>query len=115
MPYILKGMEGVVDDGGTAKKYFDGWRYEPEEVMAGKTGTSQVTIGGVRLDLENNAWFVALTPKDDPEIAVVCHIPNGYAGAQAVRAVRDFIGFYLDEKAKEAEVVAMPGGNSLAP
>ena len=115
MPYILKGMEGVVDDGGTAKKYFDGWKYEPEEVMAGKTGTSQVTIGGVRLDLENNAWFVALTPKDDPEIAVVCHIPNGYAGAQAVRAVRDFIGFYLDEKAKEAEVVALPGGNSLAP
>lgn len=115
MPYILKGMEGVVDDGGTAKKFFDGWRYVPEEVMAGKTGTSQVTIGGVRLDLENNAWFVAVTPKDDPEIAVVCHIPNGYAGAQAVRAVRDFIGFYLDEKAKEAVDVALPGGNSLAP
>ena len=115
MPYILKGMEGVVDDGGTAKKFFDGWRYTPEEVMAGKTGTSQVTIGGVRLDLENNAWFVALTPKEKPEIAVVCHIPNGYAGAQAVRAVRDFIGFYLDEKAKEEIDVALPGGNSLAP
>lgn len=115
MSYILKGMEGVVDDGGTAKKYFSGWRYRPEEVMAGKTGTSQVTIGGIRLDLENNAWFVAVTPKDDPEIAVVSHIPNGYAGAQAVRAVRDFIGFYLDEKQKESVDVDLPGGNSLAP
>ena len=37
------------------------------------------------------------------------------AGAQAVRAARDFIGFYLDEQAKENEKVVLPGGNSLAP
>jgi len=115
MQYILKGMEGVVDDGGTATKFFRDWRYVPKEVMAGKTGTSQVTIGGVRLDLENNAWFVALTPKEEPEIAVVCFIPNGYAGAQAVRAVRDFIGFYLDEKANKEMDYVLPGGNSLSP
>jgi len=115
MDDILKGMEGVVDDGGTAKKFFKDWRYVPEEVMAGKTGTSQVTIGGIRLDLENNAWFVALTPREEPEIAVVCFIPNGYAGAQAVRAVRDYIGYWLDEKAKEVVDITLPGGNSLAP
>ncbi len=115
MPYILKGMEGVVDEGGTAKAYFSNWKYTASDVMAGKTGTSQVTIGGIKLDLENNAWFVALTPKEDPEIAIVSFIPNGYAGAQATRAARDFIGFYLDEKAKTSEVVALPGGNSLAP
>ncbi len=115
MSYILQGMEGVVDEGGTATAYFRNWKYEPKEVMAGKTGTSQVTIGGIKLDLENNAWFVALTPRHDPEIAIVSFIPNGLAGAQATRAARDFIGFYLDEKAKTEEVVSLPGGNSLAP
>jgi len=115
MPYILKGMEGVVDESGTAADHFDDWKYTATEVMAGKTGTSQVTIGGIKLDLENNAWFVALTPKDDPEIAVVSFIPNGFSGGHATPAVRDFIEFYLDEKAKVDETIELPGGNSLAP
>lgn len=115
IPYILKGMEGVVDEGGTAKTFLSGWKYTASEVMAGKTGTSQVTIGGIKLDLENNAWFVALTPKDDPELAIVCFIPNGYAGAQCVPAVRDFVAYYLDEKANSNEEIDLPGGNSLAP
>ena len=83
--------------------------------MAGKTGTSQVTIGKIKLDLENNAWFVALTPKDDPEIAVVSFIPNGFSGGHSTPAARDFIEFYLDEKAKVDESITLPGGNSLAP
>lgn len=115
LPYILKGMEGVVDEGGTAKSYFRKWKYTANKVMAGKTGTSQVTIGGIKLDLENNAWFIALTPKDDVELAIVSFIPNGYAGARATIAVRDFIGYYLDEKEKVEENIMLPGGNSLAP
>ena len=117
MPYILKGMEGVVDEGGTANRYFRKWKYYDviTEVMCGKTGTSQVTIGGIKLDLENNAWFVSLCPRDNPEIAVVSFIPNGYAGAHCAPAARDFIGFYLDEKAKVDETISLPGGNSLAP
>lgn len=115
MSYILEGMRGVVDDGGTAKTFFRSWKYDANEVMAGKTGTSQVAIGGIKLDLENNSWFVALCPNDEPEIAVVCFIPNGYSGSRATRAVRDFIGYYLDEKAKTAEDITLPGGNSLAP
>lgn len=117
LPYILEGMKGVVDEGGTAAKFLRGWKYQSsvDEVMAGKTGTAQVTIGGIKLDLENNAWFVALTPKDDPELAIVSFIPNGYAGAQCVPAVRDFVGYYLDEKAKANEEIDLPGGNALAP
>ena len=46
---------------------------------------------------------------------MVCFIPNGYAGAQAVRAVRDYIGYWLDENAKEVVDITLPGGNSLAP
>lgn len=115
VPYIIKGMEGVVDKSGTAGSYFSDWRYEAKEVMAGKTGTSQVTIGYIKLDLENNAWFVALAPKDDPEIAVVSFIPNGYSGGHATQAARDFIGWYLDEKNKVSEDIDLPGGNTLAP
>lgn len=117
MPYILKGMEGVVDETGTAGKFFKKslWGYNATEVMCGKTGTSQVTIGGIRLDIENNGWFVAMTPKEDPEIAVVSFVPNGLSGAYTTTAARDFIKFYLNEKAKKDVEVALPGGNTLAP
>ena len=83
--------------------------------MVGKTGTSQMTIGKVRIDLENNGWFISLTPKDDPEIAVVSFIPNGFSGSYTVAANRDFIGYYLDEKEKQNVTIALPGGNQLAP
>ena len=76
LPYIKAGMEGVVDDSGTAGKYFRNWPYY-KEIWA-KTGTSQITRGNIKLDLENNAWFCALTPlTSDAEIALICFIPNG--------------------------------------
>ena len=112
---LREGMAGVVDDQGTAARFFKKWKYTATEVMCGKTGTSQVTIGGIKLDLENNGWFVAMTPKEDPEIAVVSFIPNGFSGAYTVSAARDFIEFYLDEKAKKSEDIDLPGGNTLAP
>ena len=114
--YIQKGLEGVVDEAGTAGRMFRGWKYAPaENVMIGKTGTSQVTIGKVRLDLENNGWFVSMTPKENPEIALVTFIPNGYSGSYTVRAAKDFIEYYLDEKAKVNVDISLPGGNALAP
>ena len=112
---ILKGMEGVVDESGTARSQFNGWKYEPTKVMCGKTGTSQVTIGKIRLDLENNGWFVAMCPREDPEIALVSFIPNGFSGGYTVSAVKDFITFYLDEREKTQVDVSLPGGNALAP
>ena len=108
-------MEGVVDDGGTAVRYFRNWKYTASEWIMGKTGTSQVTIGGIKLDLENNAWFICLAPQDNPKIAVVSFIPNGYAGAHATQAARDFIGWYLDEMNKGEEELVLPGGNQLTP
>lgn len=115
LEYILEGLKGVVDEAGTAARQFRGWKYNSEEVMVGKTGTSQMTIGKVRIDLENNGWFIALTPKDDPEIAIVSFIPNGFSGSYTVRAAKDFIEYYLDEKAKTDVTIPLPGGNTLAP
>ncbi len=114
MPYIKEGMKGVVDEAGTAKRYFDGWAYTDE--LWAKTGTSQVMIGGIKLDLENNGWFVALAPFTTPaEIAVVVLIPNGKAGAEATRAARDFIGWWMDDRNKRTGDTPVVPGNELMP
>ncbi len=114
LPYIKAGMEGVVDEEeGTASKYFKGWKYS-DKIWA-KTGTSQVTIGGVKIDLENNAWFCALTPFDQAELAIVCFIPNGYSGGHCSLAVKDFISWWMEEQEKDTGETAVVPGNQLMP
>lgn len=109
LPYIREGMKGVVDESGTAKKYFRNWEYR--EQIAAKTGTAQVTS----IDLENNAWFVCFAPYENPEIAVACFIPNGYSGSEASKAPRDFIGWWFQQKTLREVDIVLPAGNSLAP
>ena len=109
LPLIQEGMKGVVDESGTAKKYFRNWVYQDQ--IAAKTGTAQVTS----IDLENNAWFVCFAPYENPEIAVVCFIPNGYSGSESSIAPRDFIEWYMGQKTLRNVDVSLPTGNSLAP
>ena len=106
---IREGMKGVVDESGTATKYFRNWEYQDQ--IAAKTGTAQVTS----IDLENNAWFVCFAPYDNPEIAVACFIPNGYSGADSSLAPRDFIDWYMKQKTLRGVDIVLPVGNSLAP
>ncbi len=114
LPYIKQGMKGVVDDQGTATRYFSRWPYK-DEIWA-KTGTSQVTIGGIKLDLENNGWFVALAPFSTPaEIAVVVLVPNGKSGAEATHATREFIEWWMKDKSKFTGDVPVVPGNQLMP
>ena len=109
MHYITEGMKGVVDETGTAKKYFRNWPYR--EQIAAKTGTAQVTS----IDLENNAWFVCFAPYENPEIAVACFIPNGYSGSEASQAARDFIEWYMGQKTLRSVDLVLPVGNTLGP
>ena len=109
MHYITEGMKGVVDETGTAKKYFRNWPYR--EQIAAKTGTAQVTS----IDLENNAWFVCFAPYENPEIAVACFIPNGYSGSEASQAPRDFIEWYMGQKTLRSVDLVLPVGNTLGP
>lgn len=114
MPYIKEGMKEVVDESGTARSYFKDFKYI-KEIWA-KTGTSQVMIGRIKLDLENNGWFVALAPFTTPaEIAVVVLIPNGKAGAEATRAARDFLTWWFEDKSKFTGEVPVVPGNQLMP
>ncbi|MDR3051024.1 MAG: hypothetical protein LBU67_04820 [Oscillospiraceae bacterium] len=107
IPFIHEGMKGVVDEGGTASAYFRNFKYQND--MAGKTGTAQVS----KIDLENNAWFVAYAPYENPEIAVVCYIPNGYSGGHAAIAVREIINYYMDQRTVSGQEY-MPAANALA-
>ena len=109
LPLIQEGMAGVVDESGTADKYFRNYKYKKQ--IAAKTGTAQVTS----IDLENNSWFVCFAPYENPEIAVVCFIPNGYSGSEASKAPRDFIEWYLDQKELRSVDYTLPVGNSIAP
>lgn len=113
LPYIKAGMKGVVDDSGTAKKYFKNWKYQ-DEIWA-KTGTSQVTIGKIKLDLENNSWFCALTPYEQAEIAIVCFVPNGYSGGEASLGIKNFIDWWMLEQEKDTSLPAVVPGNELMP
>ncbi len=112
---IKEGMREVVseEDGGLAAEAFEGWQYKntaEKSWIGGKTGSGKVND----IDLENNAWFVAFAPYDDPEIAVVIYIPNGKSGASSAPAARDIIGYYLDGKQSDRQI-EVPGYNSLVP
>ena len=110
MALIREGMEGVTDDTGTARSYFNGYP-NVQKVIAAKTGTAQVTS----IDLENNAWFVCFAPNKDPEIAICVFVPHGFSGGMASIAARDFIDWYLDQTELRTTDYILPAGNSLAP
>ena len=98
---IRAGMAqlGSVENDGSASEVLSKCRYP----IAAKTGTSQRTD----LDVENNAWLVAYAPANNPQIAVVVYIQNGYAGAQASQAVVDVVEAYLDSQSEQASVAAI--------
>ena len=91
---IKEGMKAVVSpEDGTQNDNFSDWKYA--DIIGGKTGTGVVTEN---VAIEDNAWFVAFAPYDDPEIAVVVYIPNGYKGSNAIPTAREILEYYLDRK-----------------
>ncbi len=73
--YVLKGMWGVVNAGGTAGRI-----RIPGFEIAGKTGTAQnsaIGSGGAK----DHSWFVSFAPAYKPEIAVLGMIENAGGGA----------------------------------
>ncbi len=97
LPYIKRGMSKVVetDDeghGGTGSEPFKGFEYS--EDIGGKTGTAEKND----IDIENNAWFVAFAPYEEPEIAVVVYIPSGLSGGSAGWCARDILQYWMDDK-----------------
>ena len=91
--FVLKGMWGVVNNGGTAGRIkMANWE------IAGKTGTAQnseIGSGGAK----DHAWFVSFAPAYKPEIAVIGLIENsGFGAANAAPAVKGVYDAYLAKK-----------------
>lgn len=107
---IRQGMHGVisVEDGGTAREYFVGYPYTDQ--IGAKTGTAQVNL----IDVEDNAWFVAFAPFDEPEIAVVVFIANGYKGAVASLTSKDVIAHYMEQR-ENPDIDEIPSQDSFMP
>jgi penicillin-binding protein 2 len=90
---VLKGMWGVVNNGGTAASVkMSNWE------IAGKTGTAQnssLGSGGAK----DHAWFISFAPAYKPEIAVMALIENsGFGAANAGPAVKNVYEAYLAKR-----------------
>jgi penicillin-binding protein 2 len=90
---MLRGMWGVVNDGGTAGSIkMPGWE------IAGKTGTAQVSelgSGGAK----DHAWFISFAPAYKPEISIVALIENsGFGAANAAPAAKGVYEAYLAKR-----------------
>ena len=51
------------------------------------------------MDIENTSWFVAVTPREDPEIVIVVLIPNGLSGSASHVAVEDIVTWWYENRA----------------
>ncbi|MBV9215885.1 MAG: penicillin-binding protein 2 [Acidobacteria bacterium] len=89
---ILKGMWGVVNNGGTAASI-----RMPNLEIAGKTGTAQVAeLGKDTGANKDHAWFDSFAPANKPELAVLALIENsGFGAANAAPAVKGMYEQYL--------------------
>lgn len=88
-------MEGLHDAAqspeGTSYKVFGGFPIP----VAGKTGTAE------REDEVDQAWYAALAPADDPEIAVIVTVEEGGFGADTAAPVAlQILQEYFDKEAK---------------
>ncbi|MFO7599623.1 MAG: penicillin-binding protein 2 [Candidatus Desulfacyla sp.] len=99
---VKKALVGVVNQSrGTGSK-----SRLKDVIVAGKTGTAQVIAlkketgskreSDIPLKYRDHAWFVAVAPASDPEIAVAVLIEHGgHGGSAAAPIAREIIKAYL--------------------
>lgn len=101
---VVSGMYGVVNEpGGTG----DAARI-PGITVSGKTGSAQRVSNDLRKsgkldkdELEDNGWFVAFAPRENPEIVVAVLVESGiHGGLVGAPTARDVIKAYFDKKTR---------------
>jgi penicillin-binding protein 2 len=94
---IMEGLRQAANEpGGTSEGVFAGFPIE----IAGKTGTAEKT------DQEDQSWYAALAPADNPKYVVVATIERGGFGADsAAPAVRDILSQIFSVKSSQIEDV----------
>ena len=103
---IVSAMSGVVSEEGTGASA----RISGIDVC-GKTGSAQRISNtlaksnkALASEMKDNAWFVAFSPCDHPEIVVAALWEAGEHGALAAPIVRDVIKAYFDKKARQSQL-----------
>ncbi|MDY6880478.1 MAG: penicillin-binding protein 2 [Thermodesulfobacteriota bacterium] len=99
---VKKALIGVVNDphGTGARTRFK------DVLVAGKTGTAQVVSldkeeeltedGEVPLRFRDHAWFVAVAPEEDPQIALAIVVEHGgHGGSASAPLAKELIKAYL--------------------
>jgi len=89
---IMEGLrEAAMEPGGTSYPTFGGYPVD----IAGKTGTAEKT------NQEDQSWYAALAPADDPKFFVVFTIERGGFGAEAAApAACQVLNVLLDVKSQ---------------
>jgi penicillin-binding protein 2 len=82
--FVMKGMNAVVNEGGTAATVFGNYPIK----IGGKSGTAQVR--GIA-----NGVFIAFAPFDHPEIAVCVVGEHAQAGYRVAPVIRDIFDAYF--------------------
>jgi penicillin-binding protein 2 len=109
---ITDAMADVVRPGGTAAAS----RIEGVD-WGGKTGTAQVVSLGARARLtgrqfRHNAWFVGVSPRRTPELAIAVLLEQGEAGGNAARVAAEVVRAYAEKqrerRGKDVHVAADP-------
>jgi penicillin-binding protein 2 len=103
---IVSAMNGVVTEEGTGASA----RINGIDVC-GKTGSAQRISNtlaksnkALANEMKDNAWFVAFSPCDHPEIVVAALWEAGEHGTLAAPIVRDVIKAYFDKKARQNQL-----------
>jgi len=103
---IVSGMNGVVAEEGTGAS-----ARIPGIDVCGKTGSAQRISNtlaksnkALASEMKDNAWFVAFSPCEHPEIVVAALWEAGEHGALAAPIVRDVIKAYFDKKARQSQL-----------
>lgn len=85
-----------MEPGGTSYPVFGGFPIE----IAGKTGTAEKTLQ------EDQSWYAALAPYDDPKYVVIVTVERGGFGAQtAAPAARAILSQLFDVGSSQIEDV----------
>jgi penicillin-binding protein 2 len=102
---IMDGLTGAaMEPGGTSYPVFGGFPVE----IAGKTGTAERGV-----TVEDQSWYVALAPANDPQYVVAVTIERGGFGAEAAApAAKDILIPLLDIKPRQIESVEASGAPS---
>jgi len=105
---ITDAMALVPNPGGTAAgSHLEGIDF------AGKTGTAQTIsaaakakLKGSKAQYRNNAWFVGVEPRRNPEIVICVLLEQGEEGPVAARVVSRVIKAYVEKERQHPQSVA---------